>query len=244
MMAPSLLWVLAGVAGAADVDMAVRPEGDGYLITADDSFLEGPDGALSDRLESIAKSQCGELSVRWGQFRYAASRDPQGQRELSDFSQRFSCFDPASDPFAPVPSDWKASSSDEFHAMQTAMTMFDAITSGDAPTALAMFEPGIEFHEGEWLSSTDLLRDPGSGYADITYLDWLINPRSTPHPGAFADLRVTGFYDDYEKACVDMILYREAPERFLVTSMIVSAVRKEWVETGEVSQIEVEKSCE
>jgi hypothetical protein len=243
-MTPSIILLLAGVVGAADADMAVRPDDDGYLITASEPFLDDPEGALSERLDLIAKGECRELSVRWGQFRYNSSRDGQGVRRLTEFSQRFTCFDPENDPFVPVPADWKASGNDEFHAMGAAMAMYDAVTSGDSKTALSMFETGMDFDPDEWLSSTELLRNPGEGYADVTYLGWLINPRSTPHPGAFADLRITGFYEEFEKACVDMVLYRAAPERFLVTSLVVSAIRKEWVESGEVSQNEVEKSCE
>ena len=61
-------------------------------------------------VQRIAAQRCGKMKVRFGRYNFDSRVDTaRNVMMIENLRQKFFCYDPATDPYKPVPADWKAS---------------------------------------------------------------------------------------------------------------------------------------
>ena len=150
--------LLAAASGSPDIKIEVVP-GRGYAATV--TFIDANEFTpVIDRIKLLAAEKCGKQSVRFGRYFFDNQIDvARGVTVIKDFRQSFSCFDPATDPYKPVPADWKASTADVAAATQfvtrflTYDVALDPVCAAYCKTIMAL--PAMK----EWVAAAQLEPD-------------------------------------------------------------------------------------
>lgn len=109
-----------------------------------------------DRVKILATQRCGSLKVRFGRYYFDNQIDvDRGVTVIKDFRQNFSCFDPATDPYKPVPADWKASPAEVTAATSFAKTFVDSLDAGNGADLARMMDPALEATTAEMKRFSD-----------------------------------------------------------------------------------------
>ncbi|RYD50911.1 MAG: hypothetical protein EOP60_11100 [Sphingomonadales bacterium] len=197
-------------------------------------------------LTARAAARCGKLAVRFGKFNYDTTIDPQGIRKFTNHTQRFECFDPATDRYKAAPADWQPSVQDRADLIAFVERFMTATDKGDATTGMAMMESILEITQPEWRDTTKRLREhtSGPGRWSLGILGWANNPEGTSHPGSYALVMVDGKYPKLAAYCGTLLVYREAPGRYWISQRNLKVVPQIWIDNGSVPAAQLQKLCE
>ncbi|MCW3836898.1 hypothetical protein ACFQ1E_11510 [Sphingomonas canadensis] len=213
----SLLAASLAAAPAQDPKITTQGAADGsFTFTVGDFDAQRID-EIQDQLKVLAERRCGALSVRWGKFSYAKNELVGGKQIVADYVQKAKCYDPATDPYQPVPADWQPTAEEEDGAITFAQSYIEAVLADDFATGLAMAEPGMELDTDTWDTGRQMLNGIGTGSFGIYDIGWAANPDGMPHPGAFALVHFRGDYSKVAVMCGWVVVYRAAPDKFLLT---------------------------
>lgn len=237
------LLLAGGIAAQAQPEISVKPvPGKGYQATVTPFPVDDLE-TIYDRLKLVAKGQCGKLTVRWGRFKYNTITEGNVRKHI-DFEQGFSCIDPATDPYKPVPAGWKATPQDDADALDFARRYMAVIDAVDVTRGLKMMEPILELDGATWRTQPDLLKSRGTGSRSYRGPYWEANPDTASHPGAYATIIFRGSYSAMASHCGYLVIYREAPGRYLVSQQSMVVYDKAIVASGAVSAANAAKACE
>ncbi|RYE63651.1 MAG: hypothetical protein EOO83_03275 [Oxalobacteraceae bacterium] len=196
-------------------------------------------------LTRLATAKCGKLKPRFGKFNYDTTVDANGVRTMRSHTQRFECYDPATDPYRPAPADWQPSEQDKADLIAFTNRFLTAIENGDAVTGMPMMESILEITKKEWMDTSDRLREhagrPGRWTLEIA--GWANNPEGTTHPGTYALVNVDGTYPRLANYCGYLLVYREGPARYVVSQRSLKVIPQAWVDDGSVPRDQIAQLC-
>jgi len=233
---------LAQVA-AANVALDVKTASDGYQIDVRESFDENELQQIQTRFIALGKATCGGMTLRWGRFTYDTQHTADGASLIVNMVQRFECIDPATDPYKPVPADWKATEADERASKAAAERYVRAVLANDARTGIAMYEPFAEVDETAWRKAAGVMPDAGTGSFEVKRIDWMVNPETMAHPGAYVTYVMVGQYSKLAEMCGVLILYRTPGGEFQITQQMLNGVTRAAVESGQITQAQAASYC-
>jgi hypothetical protein len=209
--------------------------GGGKMVARD--YLQSAHESVIERMKQKATAHCGKLSVRWGRFNnnLQAYATPDGgiENRYSLYEQKFTCYDPATDPYKSPPADWKPSDVDKSDALIFAERHLSAMDRNDVTAAMAGFEPLLELTRAEAVTTIDDYRSRTTGQTRrFRPLIWANNPDGSAHPGAYA---YAAF--DAERSCGYMLLYRVGAGKYQVSQLRVFGVLAgvKWTDQGAAS---------
>ncbi|MBU7588272.1 MAG: hypothetical protein KAF42_03560, partial [Sphingopyxis terrae] len=97
-----------------------------------------------EEVQRIAAQRCGKMKVRFGRYNFDSRVDTtRNVMMIENLRQKFFCYDPATDPYKPVPADWKASDADTAAATSFVTRFLDRLDRGDQ-ARIAMMDPLAE----------------------------------------------------------------------------------------------------
>lgn len=197
----------------------IEPAANGWNFVIG-SFAETQSDAVTEELKRRAAAKCGSQAVRWGRFT-SMQNLVGGIQMIVDYNQKFSCIDPANDPYKPVPADWQPSAADERDAVAFANRALAAIDGNNVPALMSMFEPLLDASEAEVRAFVDDFRSRSApaGRKFRTTL-WGANPEMAAHPGAFAYIVF-----DAPRSCGYFMLYRAGPGTFQIARQHVYGIQ-------------------
>lgn len=167
---------------------------------------------ITAELARRAGAHCATLKVRWG--RYDAAQNEVGDElRYTRFQQKFSCYDPATDPYKPAPVGWTASPSDDLAAKAAADQHVANLRAGNVRALQVGFEALLEVSPAQAKSSADDFAARTKGQT-LTFAKpvWALDPEGAGHPGIYAYLSFQG-----PRSCGFLMLYRESPSVYRVS---------------------------
>jgi hypothetical protein len=234
--------IAAAVQSLPEVTVKQVP-GKGYQLTAP-RFPADQGDALIAKMQTVAAQRCGKLTIRWGKFSYKTEygdgKDP--AREMrTEYSQSFSCIDPATDPYKPVPADWKASAQDDADVTAFVNRYLTAYEAADVAKGLPMMEPLLELDKAGWLAQPAAIKAVrGSGSRTIRGPFWQNNPDGASHPGAYAVFAFLGNYSGLAAHCGILVIYRAGLGKYQVSQQSIQAMAR----SDNPDPAAVQRACE
>jgi hypothetical protein len=241
------IFSLALLLAAAAAPPAIRVEdvpGRGYA-----AYVDSLDATellpVSQRIRGIAIRKCGRLTPRFG--RYTMQNGVDTKREVAvilDYRQAFQCIDPATDPYKPVPADWKASASDDDGVTVFVRRYLDYLETGN-PGGMAMMDPAMEITRAEWDNLRKDLVTPRTGQGMMTphLIGWLNNPEGATYPGAYAYFRVTDSHAGIATTCGGLLIQRVRANEYRVSQYDLRPLPQSLVDERGLRAEEFDKLC-
>lgn len=176
--------------------------------------------AVQDAVMAQAKQRCGQLSIRWGRFSWSTRENGTTDETMVDFKQKFSCFDPATDPYKAVAADWQPSDQDDADASAFALRYLAAIDAGNVAVVKSMEEPLLDSTPEERSALvTDARGRASPAGRQWRSPQWARNPDGFAHPGAYAYLVFVA-----PRSCGALVIYRVAAGSYQLTSQQIYGV--------------------
>ena len=236
--------MLAAVQAAPDIKIVDRPGG-GYQAQVT-SFDATEYDAVVERITSTAKRRCGALSVRFGRFRFDNRIDPaRNKTVIENYTQSISCYDPATDPYQPVPADWKASAADTQAVGDFLNRFLGYVDGGNGAAAAEMMDPGSEATKEDMDRITrDLkMHQTGKGRLMPKLETWLANPASASYPGAYAFFTVSMDHPGVAGTCGGITIHRVRSGEFRVAQFDLRTIPQSMVDSGNLSDADLNAIC-
>jgi hypothetical protein len=200
--------------------------------------------AALDRMQATGQARCGKLKARWGRFTYDTGFLSDGSQTIKNYRQRFTCYDPATDPYKPAPAGWTASAKDNADAAAFALRYMAAFENADAKAGVPMMEPIADIDAATWLKQPVALRGMfAGGTRKFGQPEWKLNPEGAMHPGAYAQILFLGDYPQLQTHCGVLLLYRDAPGVYHVSQQTIIAITKAAVANGTTTLEAAKKAC-
>ncbi len=185
--------------------------------------------------------------MRWGKFSYvsqAGTGANEGETRFVDFRHDFACFDPATDPYKPAPSNWLPTAADNAAVLAFAKRYFAAFDAADASAGMTMLEPGLDVDARLWLVAPEQFRTAaGTGSRTFSTPAWEINPETASHPGAYAVVTFHGIYSGLAIHCGYLMLYRADASHYALSQQQIVTVSKADAASKGMSQASLEGQC-
>lgn len=240
----AMIGVLAAQAATAPVpELQVLPvPGKGYRVTAP-VFPAAQLDAASARMMVLAAKTCGKLKARFGRFDYN-NKLIDGVEQVVGFGQRFTCYDPATDPYKPAAAGWRASAQDSAQALDFAKAYLAAFDAVNARVGVAMMEPIVEITEAEWrIQPQAFAAVRGAGSRRFEPVQWSYNPDGAGHPGAYATITFYGSYAGLHQDCGQVVLWRRSAGEYLISRQLFRAVAKADVDADRIKAADARQMC-
>jgi hypothetical protein len=200
--------------------MTVVPGDGNELVLKIDPFEERRLVEMKDAAADAISSACAGRPIAWGNLFFRGSVTPNSTEStrVVDYRQTFRCLDLDLAKYPQAPAGWKPAGADEVAASNVFKAYFDAIDSGALVQAFAMLEPNSGGSREEWISGQQIGRRllSGKGERTLTGMRWFLNPPEAPYPGVFVRLTFAGKFAGVPVYCGSMVLYRAAPDAYLV----------------------------
>ncbi|HET6526611.1 hypothetical protein [Sphingopyxis sp.] len=199
-----------------------------------------------ERIKLMAAERCGRQSVRYGRFFFDNEIDVErGVTIIKDFRQAFSCFDPATDPYKPVPADWKASAADTAAATQYVTRFLDNLDAGNGRALAAMMDPQLEATTEEMnrFSREAKAHQTGSGSFTARLDGWMNNPPDASYPGAYALFAVISSHPGIAGTCGGVLVYRVGESKYQIAQYDVRYVSQKLIDEEGMSDEELDRLC-
>lgn len=244
-MAMMALALLAAAAGQPEIKVAPVP-GKGFVATVALIDADQYDPTI-DRIKILATQRCGSLKVRFGRYYFDNQIDvDRGVTVIKDFRQNFSCFDPATDPYKPVPADWVANAAEVSAASAFATRFVKNLDAGNGAALAAMMDPALESTAVEMKRFSDEAKMHQTGTGEFTArLDgWLNNPEDAAYPGAYAYFAVLSTHPGIAGTCGGLLLYRERTGVYKISQYDVRYVSQALIDEAGYSDEELNRLCE
>ena len=199
-----------------------------------------------ERIKLMAAERCGQQSVRYGRLFFDNEIDVErGVTIIKDFRQAFSCFDPATDPYKPVPADWKASAADTAAVTQYVTRFLDNLDAGNGRALAAMMDPQLEATTEEMtrFSREAKMHQTGSGSFTARLDGWMNNPPDASYPGAYALFAVISSHPGIAGTCGGLLVYRVSESKYQIAQYDVRYVSQKLIDEEGMSDEELDRLC-
>ena len=236
--------LLAAAQGAPEIKIEAVP-GRGYAATVP-VIDENQYTPVIERIKLMAAERCGQQSVRYGRFYFDNEIDVErGVTIIKDFRQAFSCFDPATDPYKPVPADWKASAADTAAVTQYVTRFLDNLDAGNGRALAAMMDPQLEATTEEMtrFSREAKMHQMGSGSFTARLDGWMNNPPDASYPGAYALFAVISSHPGIAGTCGGLLVYRVSESKYQIAQYDVRYVSQKLIDEEGMSDEELDRLC-
>jgi len=241
------MMALALLAAAGQPEIKVAPvPGKGFVATVALIDADQYDPTI-DRIKVLATQRCGKLKVRFGRYYFDNQIDvDRGVTVIKDFRQNFSCFDPATDPYKPVPADWQASPAEVTAATTFAKRFVDNLDAGNGAALATMMDPALESTAAEMKRFSDEAKMHQTGRGEFTVrLDgWLNNPEDAAYPGAYAYFAVISTHPGIAGTCGGLLLYRVRTGEYKISQYDVRYVSQALIDEEGYSDEELNRLCQ
>jgi len=241
------MMALALLAAAGQPEIKVAPvPGKGFVATVALIDADQYDPTI-DRIKVLATQRCGKLKVRFGRYYFDNQIDvDRGVTVIKDFRQNFSCFDPATDPYKPVPADWQASAAEVTAATTFAKRFVDNLDAGNGAALATMMDPALESTAAEMKRFSDEAKMHQTGRGEFTVrLDgWLNNPEDAAYPGAYAYFAVISTHPGIAGTCGGLLLYRVRTGEYKISQYDVRYVSQALIDEEGYSDEELNRLCQ
>jgi hypothetical protein len=237
--------LLAAAAGQPEIKVSPVP-GKGFVATVTVIDADQYDPTI-DRIKVLATQRCGSLKVRFGRYYFDNQIDvDRGVTVIKDFRQNFSCFDPATDPYKPVPADWVASSAEVTAATSFAKRFVDNLDTGNGAALATMMDPALESTATEMnrFSNEAKMHQTGPGEFTVRLDGWLNNPEDAAYPGAYAYFAVLSSHPGIAGTCGGLLLYRERTGVYKISQYDVRYVSQALIDEAGYSDEELNRLCQ
>lgn len=233
---------------AASTTPAIKIEavpGRGYAATVPLIDANQYDPVI-ERIKVLAAQKCGRLSVRFGRFFFDNQIDvARGVTVIKDYRQAFTCFDPATDPYKPVPADWKASPAEVAAATDYVARFLTYLDAGNGRALAALMDPQLEATTDEMnrFSREAKMHQTGAGKFSARLDGWLNNPPDASYPGAYAYFAVLSSHPGIAGTCGGILLYRLSDGKYQVSQYDVRYVSQKLIDEEGMSDEELDRLC-
>ena len=237
--------LLAATSGTPEIKIEAVP-GRGFVATVPliDANQYDP---VVDRIKLMAKERCGRQNVRFGRFFFSNEVDvDRGVTVIRDFRQRFSCYDPATDPYKPVPTGWKATAAETAAATQFVTRFLNYLDAGNGRALAAMMDPQLETTTEEMnrFSQEAKINQTGTGGFSGRLDGWLVNPEDAAYPGAYAYFAVLSSHPGIAGTCGGILLYRASEGKYYVSQYDVRYISQRLIDEQGMSDEELDRICQ
>lgn len=220
--------------------------GRGYTA-AIDTFDATQFQPVMDRVTVSARQRCGKLSVRFGRHFFDSRLDTtRNVMVIENLRQTFFCFDPATDPYKPVPANWTASAAETANATVFVTRFLDRLDRGDA-AGMAMMDPLIEITKAEWdnLRQGAVQSRTGKPEGTLTpkFAAWANNPEGAAYPGAYAYFSVLDDHEGIAGTCGGVMVQRVRENEYRIARFDVQFIAQALVEQQGLSDDELDGLC-
>ncbi len=242
------MFLLAAMLAAASETPEIKIEavpGRGYAATTP-LIDENQYTPVVERIKLLAAEKCGRQRVRFGRFFFNNQIDiDRGVTVIKDFRQSFSCFDPATDPYKPVPADWKASAAEVAAATDYVTRFLNYLDAGNGRALAAMMDPQLEATTEEMnrFSQEAKMHQTGPGKFTPRLDGWLNNPPDASYPGAYAFFAVLSSHPGIAGTCGGILLYRLSDGKYQVSQYDVRYVSQKLIDDEGMSDEELNRLC-
>lgn len=239
------LAMLVAAAGQPDIKVEAVP-GKGYAATVG-SFDSANFDKVMERLTADAAVRCGKQKVRFGRHYYDNRVDTsRNVMVIENLRQNFSCYDPATDPYKPVPADWQASAA-ETAAVTVFVTRFlDRLDRGDA-AGMTMMDPIIEVSKADFdgLRSGMIQNRVKGATGTLTpkLVGWANNPAGAAYPGAYAFFSVLDDHEGIAGTCGSVMVQRVRENEYRIAQYDVQFISQALVDRQEMTDEELDGLC-
>lgn len=236
--------LLAAASGTPEIRIEAVP-GRGYAATVP-VIDENQYTPVIERIKLLAAERCGRQSVRFGRFFFDNQIDVErGVTVIKDFRQAFSCFDPVTDPYKPVPADWKASTAETAAATQYVTRFLNNLDAGNGRALAAMMDPQLEATTEEMsrFSREAKMHQTGTGMFSPKLDGWLNNPPDASYPGAYALFAVISSHPGIAGTCGGVLVYRVANGKYQIAQYDVRYVSQKLIDEEDMSDEELDRLC-
>jgi hypothetical protein len=233
---------------AASTTPAIKIEavpGRGYAATVPLIDANQYDPVI-ERIKVLAAQKCGRLSVRFGRFFFDNQIDvARGVTVIKDYRQAFTCFDPATDPYKPVPADWKASPAEVAAATDYVTRFLTYLDAGNGRALAALMDPQLEATTDEMsrFSREAKMHQTGTGKFTARLDGWMNNPPDASYPGAYAYFAVLSTHPGIAGTCGGVLLYRLSEGKYQVSQYDVRYISQRLIDEEGMSDEELDRLC-
>lgn len=221
--------------------------GRGY--SAKVATFDSPDAAIvMGRVKAAAQERCAKQGVRFGRHYFDNRVDTaRNVMLIENLRQSFFCFDPATDPYKPVPADWVASPAETANATVFVTRFLDRMNSGDA-AGIAMMDPLIEITRADWdnLHNGAAQHRAGGSSGTLTpkLETWSNNPEDAAYPGAYALFSVIDDHPGIAGTCGGILVQRVREGEYRISQYEVQYIGEALVQQQGLSDADLDKLCQ
>ena len=219
--------------------------GRGYTATVD-SFESATFGKVMERVQAEAVRRCGKLGTRFGRHYFDSRIDTaRNVMLIENLRQNFFCFDPATDPYKPVPADWTASAAETASVTVFVTRFLDRLNRGDA-AGMAMMDPIIEISKADWdglVKGATQGRTGSAGTLTPKFVTWSNNPAGAAYPGAYAFFSVIDDHPGIEGTCGGIMVQRVRENEYRISQYDVQFIPTALVEQRGLTDDELDGLC-
>lgn len=237
--------LLLAAAGEPGIQVETVP-GRGYSAAVE-PFDSGTMASVTERIKVAAAERCGKLSVRFGRHYFDSRIDAaRNVTVVENMRQNFFCFDPATDPYKPVPADWTASPAETANATAFATRFLDRLDRGDA-VGIAMMDPLVELTQADWdgLREAVLLhRTGGGGALTPKFVTWVNNPDWAAYPGAYAFFQVLDDHPGIAATCGGILVQRVRENEYRISQYDVQYIAQAFVDEQGLIEEDIQRLCQ
>ena len=237
--------LLAATSGTPAIKIEAVP-GRGFAATVPIIDANQYDSVI-ERIRLMATERCGRQSFRFGRYFFNNEIDvDRGVTVIKDFRQNFSCYDPATDPYKPVPADWKASTAETAAATQYATRFLTYLDAGNGRALAAMMDPQLEstVEEMNRFSREAKMHQTGTGSFTGRLDGWLNNPEDAAYPGAYVYFAVISSHPGIAGTCGGILLYRVSDGKYYVSQYDVRYISQRLIDEEGMSDEELGRLCQ
>jgi len=232
----------------APADPTVRIDavpGRGYSAAVG-TFDSGDFTGVMERVKVIAQQRCGRQGVRFGRHFFDSRVDTaRNVMLIENLKQNFSCFDPATDPYKPVPADWTASATETANASVFATRFLDRLNRGD-DVGMTMMDPLIEIKKADWdelRKGVIQHRESEKGTLTPQLRGWLNNPDGAAYPGAYALFSVIDDHPGIVGTCGGILVHRVRDGEYRIAQYDVQYISQALADQQGLSDAELDRLC-
>lgn len=220
--------------------------GKGYAATV--AVIDADQYAsIVERVKVLATQRCGSKKVRFGRYQFNNQVDvKRGVTIIKDYRQGFSCFDPATDPYKPVPADWKASAAETAAATRFVQRFLDNLDEGNSVVLARMMDPMLEATPAEMKRFSDeaKMHQTGTGEFSSRLEGWLNNPEDASYPGAYAYFSVLSSHPGVVGTCGGLLVYRVRDGEYQIAQYDVRYFSQDLVDKNGMTDEQLNRLCE
>lgn len=210
------------------------------------TFDSGEMTTIVNRIKVAAEKRCGSQSVRFGRHNFDSRVDTaRNLMVIEKFQQVFFCFNPATDPYKPVPADWVASTAETSNATVYATRFLDRLDRGDK-AGIAMMDPIIEITDAQWTSlHNDVVRNRTGTNGALTpkFVRWINNPDWAAYPGAYVYFSVWDDHPGIAGTCGGILLQRVRENEYRISQYDVQYIAQALVDQQGLTDEQLDGLC-